>query len=426
MPHTLTLDQVAQDLSFSPQDLQVFREDWDKTAASYPRSHPVFLTPGYITQVCKELALSDEMASQALKALSFFHNRPAALRLAWHCHAALFELANVHYRHIAKWPEFTEKSGPGAPMFNFFIMLSGLKQVLALHAQRGIAPQVTREMFLDAEIWARDSVTRTGVWGVKSLGWIWHHLTGRLYQLGRLQYTLDEGWLPYLVYRNTHTRQVVALAGHGMKFRADGQCFDADRTTDPNAWTATLVETDKEIVGSRIDPEGRAVPGPVSLPKSHWECVLKPGDPTIGFHMPASGPLDHGACGESLARAVTFFTKHYPERPFKAFNCASWLLDNQLPDVLPRDGNIVRFQRETYLVPAPGATDGQTLDRVFPAYAITPQSLDHAPNKTSLQKAFIKELKAGRKFRTGACYLFVEDLDWGKSVYLTTRAWRGN
>ncbi len=425
MPHTLTLDQTARDLSLSPQDLEVFREDWDKTAASYPRSHPVFLTPQYVREVSKELGLSDEMTAQALKALDFFHNRPAALRLAWHCHAALFDLANVQYKHIAKWPEFTEKSGPGASMFNVFIILSGLKQVLALHAKRDIPPQVTREMFQDTEIWARDSVTRTGVWGVKSLGWIWHHLTGRLYQLGRLQYTLDEGWLPYHVYRNTRTRQVVALAGHGMKFRADGQCFDADKAHDPNAWGATLVETDTQFIGSRIDPEGRAVPGQVALDKSQWELALKPGDPTIGFHMPASGPLDHAQCGESLARAATFFTKHFPDRPFKGFNCASWLLDNQLPQVLPESSNIVRFLRETYLVPCPGASDGQTLDRVFPTFTVTPQNLDQAPAHTSLQKTFIRELKAGRRFRSGACYLFVEDLDWGKAVYLNGRAWRG-
>ncbi len=423
--HTLTLEQVAADLHLAPQALEVFREDWDKTAASYPRSHPVFLTPGYVQEVCKQLALSDEMTMRAIKALPFFHNRPAALRLAWHCHAALFDLANVQYKHIARWPEITEAAGEGASMFNFFIVLSGLPQILALHAKRGIPPEVTHEMFHDAEIWVRDSVTRTGVWGLQSLGWIWHHLTGRLYQLGRLQYTLDEGWLPYHVYRNTRTRQVVALAGHAMKFRADGQCFDADNAQDPNAWTATLTETDAAFIGSRIDPEGRAVPGHVTLAKAQWECVLKPGDPTIGFHMPASGPLDHAACGQSLARAVTFFTKHFPDRPFKGFNCGSWLLDNQLPDVLPRDGNIVRFLRETYLVPSPGANDGQTLNRVFPTFTVTPQNLDQAPAITSLQKTFIKELKAGRKFRSGACYLFVEDLDWGKAVYLNGRAWRG-
>lgn len=424
MHNSLTIEEAARDINLTAQDLAVFQADWDKSGPTYPRSHPLFLTEPYLRSVGRRLNFSDELIEETVKGLTFFNHRPGALRLAWHCHCALFELRNVEYRHISRWPVIPDSAGVGAPLFYLYVMLSGVEQTCALHGQRGIDPSVTYEMYQDVEIWARDHVMRKGTWGLNSLNWLWHHATGRLYQLGRLQYTLDDGWLPYHVYRNKRTFQVAVLAADGMKFRADGQCFDADRTTDANAWTATHTQDDTHFLGQFISPEGRAVPGQVRLPRDQWECVLKPGDPTLGFHIPASGPLTHAQTGESLARAVTFFTKHFPDRVFKGFNCSSWLLDNQLDTVLPEQSNIRRFLREMYLVPVPGATDGQTLDRVFPGYDFKHGGLENAPADTSLQKLFIQQMKDGRKFRTGGCYLFVEDLDWGKEVYRNGRAWR--
>ena len=65
----------------------------------------------------------------------------------------------------------------------------------------------------------------------------------------------------------------------------------------------------------------------VRLPTARWRQVLAPGDPVLGLHMPPGSPLDFALCGESLQGALEFFPRHYPDQPFRAFACESWLLD---------------------------------------------------------------------------------------------------
>ena len=70
---------------------------------------------------------------------------------------------------------------------------------------------------------------------------------------------------------------------------------------------------------------------------------IRAGDPVLAVHIPADGKLDIAACRSSLAQAVEFFAKYFPEFTFKAFSCHSWLLDESLGAYLPADANILRF-----------------------------------------------------------------------------------
>ena len=70
---------------------------------------------------------------------------------------------------------------------------------------------------------------------------------------------------------------------------------------------------------------------------------VKKGDPIIGVHIPACGPLKTEDCVKSLDMAREFFAKHFPEYEYRYFACDSWLLDESLKEVLPLDSNIVKF-----------------------------------------------------------------------------------
>jgi hypothetical protein len=69
------------------------------------------------------------------------------------------------------------------------------------------------------------------------------------------------------------------------------------------------------------------------------------GDPALGVHIPAAGPFTPEACDDAFARAREFFPRHLPDQPFAVATCESWLLDEQLDEVLPPDSNILRFRR---------------------------------------------------------------------------------
>lgn len=116
--------------------------------------------------------------------------------------------------------------------------------------------------------------------------------------------------------------------------------------------------------------------------------------PVLSVHIPAAGPLAPEACDRSLAAAAVFFPRHYPDRPVRALVCYSWLLDPALGDYLPRDSNIVRFQRR-FAVFALARQDDAPFRALFPeAWTDTASCRP----RTALQAALRDHLLAGRSW----------------------------
>jgi hypothetical protein len=114
-----------------------------------------------------------------------------------------------------------------------------------------------------------------------------------------------------------------------------------------------------------------------------------------------------------LQGALEFFPRHYPDQPFRAFACESWLLDPQLETLLPPTSNLVRFQQQMYLLPIP--SDGaEAFTWVF---GHIPADLRQAPRATRLQRAILDHTLAGGHMHAGGCFLLPEDQRWGKHVY---------
>lgn len=71
---------------------------------------------------------------------------------------------------------------------------------------------------------------------------------------------------------------------------------------------------------------------------------IKKGDTVIDTHIPAEGPLDIEACKKSFDFAREFFAEFYPDYKWDVFTCHSWLLGNDLTEVLSENSNILKFQ----------------------------------------------------------------------------------
>ncbi|MDR7277780.1 acyltransferase domain-containing protein [Catenuloplanes atrovinosus] len=121
------------------------------------------------------------------------------------------------------------------------------------------------------------------------------------------------------------------------------------------------------------------------------------GGTALDLHIPESGPLTPDAVSASLDRARAFFPRHFPDEPYTAFACGSWLLDPQLLEYLPEDSNIIAFQRrfalEPYEEPEGLDADVEVLRFVFRTLN-TP--LDRLPRDTVLQRAIVDHLRSGR------------------------------
>lgn len=128
--------------------------------------------------------------------------------------------------------------------------------------------------------------------------------------------------------------------------------------------------------------------------------LLRAGDSALGVHIPESGPLTPPACDASLGRARDFFARHFPETPVRVAVCTSWLLDPQLAEYLDPDTNIIRFQRRFRLL---GGYEGDADIVRFVFHRVGPVDLDSLPRRTTLERAIVEHLRAGRHWqnRTG-------------------------
>ena len=166
--------------------------------------------------------------------------------------------------------------------------------------------------------------------------------------------------------------------------------------------SAPVEETAGTVSGYGVSPDGLVSAEKITLDKSHWEEVLRPGDTVINLHIPADGPLDVEACRASCRRMKDFYVEKLGVEP-KAFVCESWLLDPMFSRLMPADSNILAFQRMGYLLPWPGASE--LVVRVFGVNGI-----DAVPHNTRMRKIFAEFIREGGRTRNGAFFFFPEDL----------------
>lgn len=254
------------------------------------------------------------------------------------------QLATMGETEMLWWPTMPASLGALGRNAYVWVFLAGVPAARAYHAERGIPDDVSWESLGD--LGQQMSVHRRifGAGGLHTQWWLTLAFRGVLYGLGRLQFNRGVIW------------------------------FD-----DAPA------------------PDG------VTAPKRDEFAV--------GLHIPERGSMDPDECERSIERAREFFARHFPEEPVRWGTCVSWLLDDQLAEYLPATSNIVAFQRRFHLVPPlnrsewdnpPAWTSGDKsmLEFVFRRMHEGPDYptglVDSLPRETSLQRAFVDHLRAGR------------------------------
>lgn len=236
-----------------------------------------------------------------------------------------------------EWPGYDHAADPYGPgVLPLLALLVTTPDLVAFHRSRGVPEEVTAATLreLGQQVWVHRLTF--GTFGLHTYGWLVWTWSGSLYWLGRLQFNLER------------------LAG-----------------PDPAVVPDPAVGPDAEV-----EPDAAAGAG--------W---------VVSTHIPRSGPLDPESVEESLARAATFFPRHFPDRPVQDFWCSSWLLAPELADALDAGSNMARFQRRWHLYgePMPGDEDA-----LFFTFAHRGEvDLDALPQQTSLQRAIVSRLRAG-------------------------------
>jgi len=413
-------DKPIQEKFSQLLNVEALAAEWDDSQKVMPSDGLYFLKPEFIAEHCKIIGLESDAVSYMQSVAKQIAKDPSNVRLAWHCHYLLFQSKTYKRSDSGNFPSLEVYLGDGSGAFYLIVALSGIPKAQAFHRSHGIPERVMLDTYTDTAIWARDYRDLHSVWGLNThvLPWLYNHLSGDLYRLVRLQFMQRTFWQKLRAFRNRQTRKAIVLADEGIRYRSDGQVDGTGGVYDPeNGWTSSILIDQNQVTGTPIHPNCIALPEEISLPLDIWECILSSGDPILEVHIPAGSRMDFDACGDSFRQAVDFFPRYFPDRPFKAFCCGSWLLNTQFQDMLPSDSNIVRFQKEFYLFPIlSGGRSG--LERIFRNGI---QDLAKAPRDTKLRCAILDHLQAGGYLRVGGGLIFPEDLNWGTQAYQIDR-----
>lgn len=408
-----SIDDVIQALQIEETIPGEWRGFWTQSEASFQPASSFFLKPSYLSTVIKRLEFQDDIHQALASTLPLFEKYPELERLCWHFHLLLFgEFPNVSL--VPVWPVMNVFPVEKAGLIKAVTLLSGIAFLEKVYAQHQISDKILKDTLLDMDIWMRDFKTRHGYFGFNQYEWLGRSLKAQIFRLGRLQFEFKKIWFPIRAYRHPH-HGVIVLSEEKQLFRADGQFASADGLEPgPDAWESVLEEGEGWVQGTVISPCGKAIRKSVRLDLNEWKEILRRDDDVLSVHIPAIGPMDFNACGQSYESAVSFFERHFPDFKYKAFVCWSWLLDPQFEAWLPSDSNTVKFLREYYLIPLPKAEAWAFFDRVFLSKPMPPDDL---PQKTSMQRSLVSAMKQGVSFREAGFLLFKEDLRWGQQVY---------
>ncbi|HVE90733.1 MAG TPA: hypothetical protein VNE62_00315 [Actinomycetota bacterium] len=121
------------------------------------------------------------------------------------------------------------------------------------------------------------------------------------------------------------------------------------------------------------------------------------GDAALSQHVPRGASLSAEACDLAFELMSQAFTRYFADQVPRVVTCTSWLLDEQLAEYLPASSNIIGFQRRFEVVPGGRDDAEEILTHVFGPDR--PGDLSQLPEDTTLQRAVLQHLRAGRNWR---------------------------
>ena len=292
----------------------------------------------------------------------------------------------------APWRDYP-RDGLGGAFLLAFPVLHHVGDIRAFYAARGIPEDYARRAMEDLPRWVETYAERTcGRAGFAEVFWLRRHVSGRLFQIGRLQFETLKWKMPWTLLRGADGGFALVARG-GDKVSRDGRFASCAGVDAAGAREVVYEERPGGVFGQRALADGTLSREPEFFPASGWTRHMVPGDPALMVHIPGGAPLDLEACRDSLRDAGAFFGKYFPDRPPpRAMFTGTWLLYPGLRELLPPDSNIVGFQKLFRLFPLRDSDDSAFYERIFAPYgrAVTRDKL-----RTRLQSALFDHIAAG-------------------------------
>ncbi len=398
-----------------PDAVELLAPHWDESEAARPRGVLPFLEPAKL-RWAREFTSLPETLDEPFGALAAHVTADEALAaVMWHQSRLLFEYDDYEPGAVARWPLPQVLSAAEEGLYTLALAFNMLPHMLARHRERGIPESQSR---YNCSSWPATSnmygYTHDGRPGYppRSLYWQRHHAVGILHRVGRFEFMLRPFAKRVRVYRRADGT-TVALAEGGQEFTAAGN-LDPGVEAPDGFVSPPLDEVDGVVTGTVMNPNGHGVRGTVALDLREWSLVLQGGETVLEMHIPSGGNMHLETCLASLHEATAYFRRYFPEQPFHAIVCASWIFDPHIEQWWRPDNNMSAFQHELYLYPWPsGGRDG-----LYFIFGDQEVDLATAPRDNSLRRAMIDHLTGGGRCRVAGMFVLTADLaDLGGQLY---------
>ena len=384
-----------------PVELTGYYQD---ACREYEKQGVFFLEENYILflqekynvfpRICSDLILAAKQLSQ---------DRQTALYVLF-----VYKLM-VNAKFFVKYSPIVEFTGK-YPLLPLFCILPTIETTYAEYTNRRIPQDVIVATMTAYESRVLSYLEKYGELGL-SKGDFDHllHYVGRIIlHIERLVFVIMQIPEPIYILGKRETSERVLLYNGG-QMNSAGLYIKAPPQEENPAFQTYFEETDTEYIGNRVLATGRCENRISHFKKSEYELLLKQGDDCVSVHIPASekGDFTSESCDLSYQRAIQILEKCYPELNMKAFRCESWLISQELKEILKPNSNILKFQ-DRYMAYPSAAVRGKA---VFTFVFTNKKYNDYKdlPEDTSLQKAIKKKYLEGEYVYEYAGVFMIDD-----------------
>ena len=165
-------------------------------------------------------------------------------------------------------------------------------------------------------------------------------------------------------------------------------------------WFVWFFSLDRFVMG-RLQFE--CIPIPASYCPAGFEHMA--GQPAVNLHIPSGAPLRQSDVQASMAEAAKFYAHRFPDGNV-LFICHSWLLFPGHLEMLPDSSGIRQFMSQFTLAGTYEDPDRHDLWRIFHTDDVKNENT--LPQDTSLQRAYVQWLKAGKTVGGGIGIRFMK------------------
>lgn len=317
----MTLEKMQAELGLQIMP-DCFADFYKNIADTWENRSREILSDTYIRNILTENQLLTDRQDVILKAAAEVRKNPAMCLLI-----CLLE----QWAKKGGIPEDGFQNPKGAGLaYDFYCLFAAIPtipQTVANLQKRGLPADVIADTMAEYDFCVQICENSLGrpAFEFGRLWWIQRVIHSQLVHIDRFKYDLPGQYSKGIrIYGNAAGEQV-ALADGTELHRSGAMLGTAGLEDTEGSFTANITETRTTVEGHPI-ADGFVQREKTKLDKNEWKLLFAPTDNVLGIHIPPGGGFNKEIMDRSFDRAKEIFRKCYPDYPFKAFHCRTWLL----------------------------------------------------------------------------------------------------